>query len=90
MKLYNYLISEAIQREDWSAAIAALAAHFNIPMPADYRLDLLRDKDWQHEIRITRGECVCSWQEKCGFEIWNTWSWRPPEDVVVDIYAPLV
>jgi hypothetical protein len=90
MKLEEYAIKDALQREDWVAAIAVLAAHFDIPMPAVYRLDLLRDECWLYEIKITRGECVYWWLDGYGFETRDSWSWRPPEEVVVGICAPLV
>ena len=88
MKLEHYCISEAFEREDWPAAIAALTAHFNIPMPADYRLDLLRHKDFQSEIEINHGNCVYSWRKGVGFQSWPKWRKTYGPDVVVDVYAP--
>jgi|GEM_PF-5718578 len=90
MKLEEYAIKDALQREDWVAAIAVLAAHFDIPIPAVYRLDLLRDECWMYEIKITRGESVCWWLDGYGFATRDAWSWRPPDEVVVGICIPLV
>ena len=89
MKLEHYCISEAFEREDWPAAIAALTAHFNIPMPADYRLDLLRHNGFQPEIEINHGSRIYSWRKSLGFESWPKWRKLYPENsIVVDIYAP--
>ena len=90
MKLEEYAIKDALQREDWAAAIAVLAAHFDIPIPAVYRLDLLHDERWMYEIKIIRGECVYWWLDEGGFETQDGWSWRPPDEVVVGICIPLV
>lgn len=90
MKLEEYAIKDALQREDWAAAIAALVAHFDVPMPADYKLDMLRDKGWLYEIKVTHGESFYCWLDGYGFESRDSWSWRPPDEVVVGICIPLV
>ena len=86
MKLGHYAIKDAFQREDWTAVVSALAAHFGLYIPKYYRLDLMRDYAFEREIEITQGERVYSWRDTRGFERFS----QLPKGtgLVVDIYAP--
>lgn len=89
MKLEEYAIKNALQREDWGAAVSALAAHFELCIPEGYRLDLLRHHGFEHEIEIAQGGTVYSWRAHRGFDSWPKWRKLYGTDFIVDIYAPM-
>lgn len=87
MKLADYQIREAVSRKDWPAAVAALASHFGITMPPEYRMDVMRAgpsvKTFQ--VHIFSPHWTHAWCEESGFRCWER---RPctREQIAVDIW----
>jgi len=87
MKLADYEIREALVRKDWPAAVAALARHYGIDMPPEYRIELMRGVSYvmPFQIKIYSSHWICGWREEEGFHYWER---RLPlgEKMSVDIW----
>ena len=73
MKLADYEIREALSRKDWSGAVAALARHYELDMPPEYRMDVMRGVSYvmAFHVKIYSSHWICSWREEEGFSYWE-------------------
>ena len=69
MKLADYEIREAVSRKDWPAAVAALASHFGITMPPEYRMDVMRGTNL-FQVEIYLPHRAYAWCEDAGLKSW--------------------
>jgi len=70
VKLADYEIREAVSRKDWSAAVAALARHYGVDMPPEYRMDVMRGMNL-FQVEIYLPERAYAWCETKGFTAWH-------------------
>lgn len=66
MKLADYEIREALSRKDWPAAVAALARHYDLDMPPEYRMDVMRSVSYvmAFHVKIYSSHWTCMVRRK--------------------------
>ena len=69
MKLADYEIIEAASRKDYPAAVAALARHYGVDMPPEYRMYVMRGTNL-FQVEIYLPHRAYAWCEEYGFESW--------------------
>jgi len=85
MKLEEYAIKDALKREDWDAAVSAVAAHFGLCCANGYTLDLLRQPYIEPEVEIAQAGMTYSWRVSRGFASWPNSRQEPGIDTVVAV-----
>lgn len=87
MKLADYEIREALSRKDWPAAVAALARHYGVDMPPEYRMDVMRGGSYvkTFQVKIFSPHWIYAWCEEKGLHCWER-QHSPVERTSVDIW----
>lgn len=87
MKLADYEIQEALVRKDWPAAVAALARHYGVDVPPEYKMNVMRagPSVKTFHVHIFSPHWIYAWCEEKEFRCWER-QHSPGKEMEVDIW----
>lgn len=85
MKLNSWSIQQALSAADWDAAVAALAAEFGLPLPTQFRIDVIRDGAFIPEVELYVADKRYHWNIHNGFFVMPS---ATSKQIFADIYLP--